>query len=281
MRNKIIAITGHKGVIGSNFIKKFKNNRFIKCRTNVKNRKKIFKWIKNNNFDLFIHLAAIVPIEKVNNRKLEATKVNYIGSKNIVDAIIKYKKKNIWFFFSSTSHIYKYSQNKISENSKISPINHYGKTKYLAEKYIYNKFKKNNVKFCIGRIFSFTDVKQKNSFFIPSMFKKLKKKTNKTLILKNMNNKRDFVSVIDIAKAIDLLYKNRNIGIYNIGSGKGYYLFEIVNLISKLLKSKRKIEFIGNTKGMNLVSNIVKIKRIGWKPNTNLIQTLKKYKISL
>ena len=39
-------------------------------------------------------------------------------------------------FFSSTSHVYKSSKNKIKESDKKQPISYYGYTKLLAEEYI-------------------------------------------------------------------------------------------------------------------------------------------------
>jgi len=39
-------------------------------------------------------------------------------------------------FFSSTSHVYKFSQKKINEKSRLKPSSLYGLTKLKAEKYI-------------------------------------------------------------------------------------------------------------------------------------------------
>ena len=67
-----------------------------------------------------------------------------MGTKNLVDAIIDSNIK--WFFFSSTSHVYKSrkKKKKISENSIKKPISYYGKTKFLAEKYIIKNLGKKN-----------------------------------------------------------------------------------------------------------------------------------------
>ncbi len=46
------------------------------------------------------------------------------------------------FSFSSTSHVYDFSNKKISENYKLSPKTIYGSTKVKAEKYIIKKLKK-------------------------------------------------------------------------------------------------------------------------------------------
>ena len=100
MKNQQIAITGHSGVIGSEFLREFKNNKFVKCDVDITDRKKVFEWIKKIDFNIFIHFAAIVPVNQVVKNKKKAFNVNFVGTKNIVDAIIKHKKKQkIWFFF--------------------------------------------------------------------------------------------------------------------------------------------------------------------------------------
>ena len=85
-------ITGHTGVIGSNFIKKKFGFRFIKFKGDISNKENVHRWVKKNSFDLIIHFAAIVPIKIVENNYSYANKVNYIGTKNLVDAIIKNKR---------------------------------------------------------------------------------------------------------------------------------------------------------------------------------------------
>ena len=278
MKNKIIAITGASGVLGKNFIKEFKGNVFIKCKIDIADKKKVFEWICNNQFDLFLHFAAIVPINYINKDKSKAKSINYLGTKNIVDALIESKKKNIWFFYSSTSHVYKYSNKKNKENSKIDPINYYGKTKYMSEKYINNNLKKNDIKYCIGRIFSFTDRLQQKSFFIPAMFKKLKSKKVSIINFYNMDQKRDFVASKDIVYAIKTLYDKNSVGVFNIGSGRSVKLSYIIKFIANLLKNKSKINFINSKNNKDITCDNTKIKNLGWKPKINIEQILTDYR---
>jgi nucleoside-diphosphate-sugar epimerase len=282
MKNKTIGVTGSSGVIGNKFINKFKNNSFIKCTIDIQDRKKVFQWIGDNQFDLLLHFAAIVPINEVNKDKLKAKSVNYIGTKNIVDALVKYKKKkNIWFFYSSTSHVYKYSKKKITEKSKIDPINYYGKTKLMSEKYIIKNLKNDNIKYCIGRIFSFTDKLQKKTFFIPAMFKRLRSKNTLTIQFYDMESKRDFISTKDIIYAIKTLYEKSCTGIFNIGSGRSVKLSYVINFIAKILKNKNNIEFINNKINQNITCDNTKIKKIGWKAKINIQKILEEYKKNL
>jgi len=250
-------ITGHTGSLGRAIIKSTKNIKYIYFKDDIRNKKKVIKWINNNNFQALIHLAAIVPIKVVNKNKKKAYQVNYEGTKNIIDAI---KNTNIkWFFFASTSHIYKSNKKKINEKSIIQPISYYGKTKFFAEKYIIKKLKNSNINYCIGRIFSTTNKTQKENYLVPDLKKKIKR-TKKKIILKNLNHYRDFISMEEISKIIHYLYKKNFRGIINIGTGKAINLKSIAKKICE--KYNKKFNFVDNKKSTYLVADVSKLKLI-------------------
>lgn len=118
-----------------------------------------------------------MPIKLVNKDKSRARKVNLIGTKNIVDACIKNNVK--WFFFASTSHVYKQSKKSLNENSPTKPYTFYGKTKLDAENYIIKNLKKKKINYCIGRIFSTANKNQKNNYLVPDLKKELKDQKTK------------------------------------------------------------------------------------------------------
>ena len=269
--NKIkCGITGHTGVLGSELIRKNKKIRFVKFKGDISNKKNIQNWFQNNKFDIIIHLAAIVPTKIVKKNYKLANKINYLGTKLLVDEILK-KQEIQWFFYSSTSHVYKFSKNKISENGVLKPISKYGLTKLRGENYIIKKLKK-KVPYCIGRIFSFTNNKQSKDYIIPAIFNKAKSK-KKEIIFKDTNHFRDFLCVKDICSAILILKKNKANGIYNIGSGKKVLLSNIV----KIILDKYKKKYIKKNKNIqtSLVSNNSKIKKLNWKPTKNIQSIIK------
>ena len=249
-------ITGGTGSLGKTLIRQNPNLQFFQFKGDIRNRSKIKKWIINNNFDAIIHLAAIVPIKTVNQNKKKAYKVNYNGTKHVVDAIVKSKIK--WFFFASTSHVYKSCKKRITESFPKKPISYYGKTKLLAEKYISKNLIKSQTKYCIGRIFSTSNINQKKNYLVPDLINKTKNAKNH-LVFKNLNHYRDFISMTDISKIIILLYKKNFQGKINIGRGKGVLLKDIAKVISK--KFKKKFKFNDNKKITYLVANNDKLKR--------------------
>ena len=270
-----IGITGHRGVIGSEFIKRNNNFNFVPFIGDITKKKNVDDWIRSNSFQILLHFAAVTETQKAENNFSKAKKVNYNGTKNLVDSIIKHKPNNlIYFFYASTSHVYKASNKKIRENSKKLPITRYGLTKLIAENYILKRKKYTRVKFCIGRVFSFMHYKQKPTSFIQAVYRKIYVQNKKHIFFSGLHQYRDVLGSKDVCEAIGFLCKKKAEGIYNIASGKKIKLIKIV----EILRGKEKIQIITDQgKEKNLIANIEKIKKLGWKPKQNIHQVLNEY----
>ena len=274
MSIKLIGITGSSGVLGSYIKKQIKNVKFDCFYGDIAKKKDIGTWLKGKKFDAIFHFAAVVPTSKVENNYNRSRKVNYLGTKLLIDEVQK-NNTTKWFLFTSTSHVYKFSQKKINEKSIVMPISKYGLTKLMAEKYLLNKREKVNI--CIMRIFSYTTFNQNISFFIPSIYKKFL--SNSVIQLDNINHIRDFIDIRDICSAIKLLYVKKSKGIYNLGSGKKIYLIRIVKYLSNLFNKKYVINKI-NSRTMH-VADIKKISRLGWKPKRSIEEILRTYHLNV
>ncbi len=258
-------ITGGTGVLGKRIIERLPY-KFFSFKKKIENFDQVKKWINSEKFDLILHLAAIVPTNKVKKNFNKAKIVNVDGTKNIIKAVLNSSHPPKWFFFASTSHVYSevLNKKKISEKAKTKPYSKYGQTKRNAEKIIEKNFKNKKISFCIGRIFSFTDKRQDPPYVIPSIISKIKNKKKKTIILSNLNHYRDFVSIKDITSAINVLFKLKKKGFYNIGSGNSLNIKTIAKIIAK--NYRKKLIFLSDNKPTYLVSNNNKLKRLGWRP---------------
>ena len=67
------AVTGHTGVLGSKIIKNLPFQ-FYKFKGDITKFKEVNTWVKAKNFDIFIHLAAIVPTNEVKRNYKKAYK---------------------------------------------------------------------------------------------------------------------------------------------------------------------------------------------------------------
>ena len=86
--NSRIGLTGSTGSLGKIILKNNKKINFKCFKGDITNRSHVFDWIRKNNINVVLHLAAIVPIKEVNRNKAKAKKVNLDGTKNVVDAFI-------------------------------------------------------------------------------------------------------------------------------------------------------------------------------------------------
>ena len=82
----------------------------------------------------------------------------------------------------------------------------------------------------------------------------------------------------DILHIINLLYKKKSKGIFNIASGEAISLKNIVDKIIKISKSKKKIQTLDITKANNIIGDISKIKKhLNWQPKTNILRVLNSF----
>ncbi|MDB4193514.1 SDR family oxidoreductase [Candidatus Pelagibacter sp.] len=258
---KKIGITGGTGLLGKILIKilKKKNIHFSCYKKDIRKIADIKKWLNNNkDINIIFHLAAIVPIKKVNKYKNHSKEVNFQGSKNLYNAINQLNR-SVWFFFASTSHVYKAKNKPLKESDKTRPTSFYGVTKLMTEKFLL-KNKNKRITICIGRIFSMFHKNQEKPYFYPSMISKFKNKKNisgKLLTLQGGNSLRDFTNAEKIAEIIIKLSKKNSKGIFNIGSGIKITLLEFVK---KYININIKINGIG--KSDMVVANVLKLKKL-------------------
>ena len=85
------AITGSKGVLGSKLKKKLPL-KFYEFRGDITSKKKVNQWIQKKDFDILLHLAALVPTNLVNKNYKKAYKVNVIGTNNLINSLKKKRK---------------------------------------------------------------------------------------------------------------------------------------------------------------------------------------------
>jgi UDP-glucose 4-epimerase len=254
-----IGITGGSGVLGQLLISYLKNKyKVSEFRGDVRSKSQLRSWIKNSNFDYIFHLAAIVPVSKVIRDPLLAYSVNVLGTINLLNELLKTKKK-IWFFYASTSHVYKSKNSLISEKDKVQPTTLYGYTKWMAEKICADVALKSNIDLCCGRIFSFYHYKQDESYLFSSARKKIRESKDGNIYVENANNIRDFLKAEDVVKIIYKLFRKKYQGTINIASGKR---ISIKNFIQKQTKKKINILTNKNYKKSILVANVNKLKKI-------------------
>jgi GDP-4-dehydro-6-deoxy-D-mannose reductase len=126
---------------------------------------------------------------------------------------------------------------------------------------------------------------QRDVFVISSFAKQLvqlakNKTTNNTITTGNLSVIRDFVDVRDVVKAYYLLLKKGRRGeVYNICSGKGIVLKDIILTMSELLGMQIKTEvnpqLIRPNENKKVIGSYQKIKdELGWQPEIEIEKSL-------
>ena len=257
-----LGITGSTGVLGRILCQACKelNISFDCFKGDITNPNDVEDWINNNRFKRVIHLAALVPVDKVKKKPMLAYAVNVGGTINLLNALINNDTIE-WLFYSSSSHVYKSSLNKLNEESPTNPISLYGKTKLMGENICTQLLEDDLCDFdiCCGRIFSFYHHLQKPPFLYPNMLNRLATEDlNKPFFLYGADSLRDFLSGEEVVNYIlQLMLKNAS-GIINIASGVGIRIRDFVQNISET-----KLNFVVNTDHPDiLIADITKLKRI-------------------
>lgn len=290
-----ICIFGGNGFIGSNLAREYikkkckvyiysqtKIKKSIKIKNNfkIKFNEKNFSKILSKNFDLIYFFSG--------NSNQETSKENIYYDLNttfnkfvkLLEAVKK-SKFNPTIWFASSVVVYGAKNYPLKEKFKSKPISYYAITKYLCENLI--NFYSNNFNISIGilRIFSTFGPGLKRQVIYDTI-KKIKTKNN-FVMLGSGNEKRDFSYVDDQIKSIILLskkIKNPRGDIYNIASGKSYFIKDIVKRLTKI--SKKKILFSFNQKRRSFdnkyyIADKSKInKTIGFIKYMNINKALKK-----
>jgi dTDP-glucose 4,6-dehydratase len=231
-----------------------------------------------NNVDLAINIAAESHVDNSFEAPLSFSLTNTVGAHAFLLKCIELKVKKL--IHISSDEVYgEKLKGSCDENQKIQPTNPYSASKAAAEIFI-NSYKYSYKKEIITiRGNNVYGIKQYPEKLIPRCIINLLR-NKKIPIHGNGKNERFYLSAIDFAKAVVLLIKKKNKGVYNVGSNEFYSNAQIANLICKHLKKdpKKFISYVKdrpyNDKRYSVSSK--KIRHLGWKPKYNLFKDLPK-----
>ena len=255
---KIIGITGKTGVVGELVAEKLIQcgYRVVPFENDIRDMQAVLKWIDDNPFYAVLHLAALVPVDQVEAKPFKAYNINVGGTLNLLNALTGIVNKP-WFFYASTSHVYKSSDKPLCEDDPAEPITLYGKTKYYAEEVVHSFSKEYEFPVCIGRIFSFYHETQKKPFLYPAIKERLATEDlSKPFYLKGAQSIRDLQSAENVAQSIIDVLKVKYTGLINIGSGKG---ISIQAFVRGLVDENLDIVIDKDEKKSSLIADVTKL----------------------
>jgi len=131
-------ITGGSGILGTELKKFFPNSLFPShSELDITNHEMVFDYFSKNEFDSIIHAAAMTSVRQCESEKKLSWDTNVIGTKNLVDAAIKFNP-NSKFSYVSTACVFDGHVGMYKESSIPYPENFYALTKLIGEQFVKN-----------------------------------------------------------------------------------------------------------------------------------------------
>lgn len=238
--------------------------------------------------DAVIHLAAISNVPISWNNPVVTIDVNVKGAVNVFLALANTNPNGIMLNIGSSDE-YGLTAKKgvpLTEDMLCQPQNPYSISKYCTEQMLLQLSKKYGTKVISTRSFNHFGPGQAMGFAIPDFATQIAKieqgKQDPIIKVGDLSAARDFTYVEDVVEAyVTLIKKNVESGVYNICSGKGRKIEDILCDLLKLSDANIKVEidsrklrpvevpmFIGDYKKIE--------KATGWRPKCDYLESMKK-----
>lgn len=233
-----ILIFGSNGQLGSELSKKLdaisisrKNNKKFNY-LNLIELKKILKFYSPN---IIINCVAYTDVNKA---EIDRKKCYNINTKAVIELTKYCKKNNIILIHFSTDFVFDGRAKKpYLELSKTNPLNYYGKTKLLADKFII----KSKCKYIILRVSWLYNLNFNNNF-INKIKTKLKKRENICVPINQIGSPTSAKFIVKyLINIIKLIKLNKfKFGLYNLSTSKPKSRYHTAKFIAEQLKYNSK-----------------------------------------
>jgi len=251
----------------------------------VTNKEGVNNLIRDIKPDFVFHLAAVSSVKTCKENPELTKQVNVVGTENLLSACVK-NKINPNILITSSAHVYGIPKHlPIDESHPVGPVNEYGSSKLDQENASLKFYSENGLNIIISRSFNHIGPNQGTGFVCSDFAKQIaeieKGFKKPEILVGDLSSKRDFTDVRDIVKAYVLLLEKGKAGdIYNIGSGKGYSIKEILDKLVLLSESDINIvedkSLFRNNDIPVLVANNKKFTSLtSWKPEIGIDKSLK------
>ncbi len=318
---KKILVTGGAGFIGSHvlrlFVNKYPNYQLVNLdlltyagnlenikdlekkenyifeKGDIRNKDFLDQLFKKYDFDAVIHLAAESHVDRSIENPMAFVETNVLGTVNLLHAAKEHWKGNFkgkLFYHISTDEVYGSlgKEGLFTEETAYDPHSPYSASKAASDHFVRSYHDTYGFPSLISNCSNNYGPNQFPEKLIPLFIHNIK--NNKKLpVYGDGQYTRDWLYVIDHARAIDLLFHQGKPGdTYNIGGFNEYTNIDLINLLCDLTDEKlgRKkgtsrelIHFVKDRPGHDkrYAIDATKIHRkLGWKPSVNFEEGLSK-----
>ena len=279
--------------VSLNRMKQITNKEFKFYEVDCTNEKELEKVFKENDIESIIHFAAYKAVGESVSEPLKYYTNNINSTLNILNLMKKYDVKN--FVFSSSATVYGNPHKcPITEDFPLSTTNPYGATKLMIED-ILKDISKVDKTFNIAILRYFNPVGAHISGLIgedpngipnnlmPYISQVAVGKLEKLNVFggdydtHDGTGVRDYIHVVDLAvghvKALEKLKTNCGLVIYNLGTGNGYSVLDMVKAFEDASAKKVNYQIVARREGdvpMCYADSTKANKELGWKAKFGL-----------
>lgn len=243
------------------------------------------KVFEENDFDYIFHLAAIASVADSVARPYETHQVNFDSTMMILEILRQNKKSLKRFVFSSSAAVYGDEPTlPKTEESTIRPLTPYAIDKFASEKMAMIYYNLYDIPASATRFFNVYGPNQNPnspySGFISILVNRLRENTELT-IFGDGEQSRDFVYIEDVIQALLLIAtSSQSLGeVYNVGTGIKNTINDLTRFAQKFTDKELSIKYDTARQGdiKDSLSDVSKLESIGYKPNFDLANGMKKY----
>lgn len=284
---------GYKQVIET-LKEKYGDENLAFYQADLKDEKEIDRLIGEIRPEGVMHFAALCLVNESMEKPEEYFDNNVVGSHNLLKALVKHKIDNL--VFSSTCAVYGESQYlPVDEKHPLSPSNPYGESKLMVEQMIRWFGRIYNLNYVIFRYFNVAgassegligDSKKPSQLLVQNAVRGALKIDEFRLTCPKVDTKdgtpiRDYINVEDLVeahvRAIEYLQNGGESDVFNLGTGKGNSVLEVVNQVKELTGADFAIQQGEARKGeyAEIFANNQKAQeKLGWIPKRTIKESV-------
>lgn len=265
-------ITGHRSAVDP-------RARFV--RGNLEDRDLLIPLVRDGKFDAIMHFAAFSLVGESMTDPGKYFRNNLANAINLADAAVAGNVRS--FVFSSTAATFGQPETSpIREHDRQIPINPYGESKLCFEKVLHWYHEIHGLQYAALRYFNAAGATGKygedhrpESHLIPIILQVAQGKREKIMVYGNDYDTpdgsciRDYIHILDLAQAHELAMSAPESGHYNLGTGNGLSVLEIIDAARKVTGHAIPCEIAPRRAGdpARLVACSDRARQmLGWKP---------------
>jgi GDP-4-dehydro-6-deoxy-D-mannose reductase len=288
-------VTGGTGFAGKHLVNELVNSGYEVCATSMHSGRlpnatviqadlsnpAAVEGIDFKSFDVIFHLAGLAAVGPSFNEPIHYLRTNSEIQVNLLEACLA-QSVTPKLLIVSSANIYRADELPLKETSEVIPTSPYAVSK-INQEYLGQYYGTRGFEIVIARAFNHMGPGQMDGFIVADFAKQIAAaETSGAKVIRtgNLEAKRDYTDVRDIARAYRLLMEKAKPGeIYNVCSGKAISGEQILAGLLKHTKVELKIEtdpkLFRPVDRLEVYGSNQKIcDDTGWRPEISLDQTL-------